>query len=60
MSRSADKWRKKMNIVSKVYALPQQLRRQYRARQTARILESLPEETRKDIGWNGSFASRNW
>lgn len=49
-----------MNIVDKAFSLPRRLHENYRARKTAAILESLPEEIRKDIGWKGSFVSRNW
>lgn len=49
-----------MNIMDKTLALPRRLRANYRARQTRAILESLPEDIRKDIGWSGSIASRNW
>jgi hypothetical protein len=49
-----------MNIVKSFASVPQRLRANYRARKTASLLESLPEEIRKDIGWKGSFETRNW
>ncbi len=49
-----------MNIVSKITSLPRRIRSGYRARRTAELLESLPEEIRKDIGWKGSSENRNW
>lgn len=49
-----------MNIVERTFTLPRRLRDNYRARKTVALLESLPEEIRKDIGWNGSFRGRNW
>jgi hypothetical protein len=51
---------RKMNIVSKITSLPRRLRNGYRTRRTAELLESLPEEIRKDIGWRGTFQDHNW
>lgn len=37
--------------------LPARLRQEWRLRQTQKMLESLPAEIRKDIGWPTSDAS---
>lgn len=44
-----------MTLFEKATQLPQRIRANYRAYRNRMILDSLPDEIRKDIGWDGSY-----